>query len=322
MSFQPVRRRLAGLLTAAVLGSALWLPAAGGRSAAASALPKVWTATLVDGASRVDAMDAMAGVRPAATAPQAAATVRVETLMPGTRYETRLYVIDSGVPGPTVWISGGVHGSETAGWRAAEQVAGWRVGRGRLVVLPRANAPAIGQNRRYARGDTDLNRAFPIRGSDNTPDTALARAIWEAVQRHRPDVLVDLHEALSNHNTNRSSVGQTLIAMPATVSLGQRVLDRLNREEGISSRWRFTVLRYPVQGSLARAAGDFLGIRSGIFETSRQLPLSTRIRYQLSFVRILLDELGLQPQTAPAGAALPAAPGAAWGLPPDSRKAA
>lgn len=256
-------------------------------------------------------------------------TVRVETLMAGTRYETRLYIIDSGVPGPTVWVTGGIHGSETAGWRAAEQVTRWRPRRGRLIVLPRAYEPAIDQNRRYARGESDLNRAFPIRGSGETPDNPLARAIWDAVRRHRPDVLVDLHEALSNRNTNPDSVGQTLIAMPSLAPLGQRVLDRLNREERISSTWRFTLLRYPVQGSLARAAGDLLGIPSGIFETSRQLPLETRIRYQLRFVEILLEELGLQPVTAQgadAGApeacgALPPAAADA-GTPPASRKAA
>lgn len=66
----------------------------------------------------------LAAVLAAAGAAQAAAAeVTRRTILPNTRYATTLYVIDSGRPGPTVWISGGVHGSELAGWKAAERIA-------------------------------------------------------------------------------------------------------------------------------------------------------------------------------------------------------
>ncbi len=37
----------------------------------------------------------------------------------GTTWETRWHVIETGVPGPTVLIVGGIHGNEPAGFRAS-----------------------------------------------------------------------------------------------------------------------------------------------------------------------------------------------------------
>ena len=61
------------------------------------------------------------------------------TLGAGTTWETPWYVIDSGHDGPTVLITGGVHGNEPAGYRAAEQIRDWPISRGKLVVMPQIN---------------------------------------------------------------------------------------------------------------------------------------------------------------------------------------
>src|SRR5690606_31519419 len=86
---------------------------------------------------------------------QATATVtrQVRTLRAGTSQATQVYIIRSSRPGPTVMIVGGVHGSETAGWRAAEEIKNWRIDRGTLIVLPQANRPAILRNRRTGADD-------------------------------------------------------------------------------------------------------------------------------------------------------------------------
>ena len=56
-----------------------------------------------------------------------AAEAPAGVLAEGTRWETPWYTIDSGVEGPTVFLTGGLHGNEPAGWRAAEQVRRWPI---------------------------------------------------------------------------------------------------------------------------------------------------------------------------------------------------
>ena len=46
-------------------------------------------------------------------------------LAKGTKWETPVFQRDSGAAGPTVFITGGVHGNEPAGARAAEQIRHW-----------------------------------------------------------------------------------------------------------------------------------------------------------------------------------------------------
>ncbi|MEX2356145.1 MAG: succinylglutamate desuccinylase/aspartoacylase family protein [Thermaerobacterales bacterium] len=225
-----------------------------------------------------------------------------ETLLRGTKYETTLYIIDSGEAGPTVWISGGVHGSEIAGWQAADQMVDWGVQRGKLLVLPQANVPAVDNSTRSGPGDPDLNRQFPNR-------TAAARGIWAALERHEPDWVIDLHEALSARNINSNSVGQTLIAYPHsdTIAAGNAIFAQVN--PSISDpRYHFQVIQWPVGGSLARAAGELLGARAGIFETTRLVGLSTRLSWQIEFVERLLNHLDMGPARQRSGA---------WLIPPD-----
>ena len=72
-----------------------------------------------------------------------AASTRTVKLLPDTKYETALTVIDSGKSGPTVLVVGGVHGSEPAGYRAADQLKEECIAAGRLLILPRANAIGV-----------------------------------------------------------------------------------------------------------------------------------------------------------------------------------
>lgn len=233
---------------------------------------------------------------PADPTPPSGNQVTVRKIMAGTTFATDLYIIDSGRPGPTVWISGGVHGSELAGWQAAERISRWRVGRGRLIVLPHANKLGVQQRKREPSGYGDLNRQFPT-SSRSTPSTQMARGIWAELQRYQPDWVLDLHEAMSNRNLNKNSVGQTIIVvnkgqMP---SMANKLISEVNR--GVSSVKKFQRLINPVVGSLARAAGDRLGANAAIVETSRLYSLSERINWHLTIVETLLEELDMAPST-------------------------
>lgn len=227
----------------------------------------------------------------------AASEIQRRTLLPGTKNATTLVEIDSGNPGPTVWISGGVHGSELAGWQAAEQIAKWDIAKGRLIVIPHANQPAVAQQVRFPKGGTDLNRQFPQRAGQKA-NGALAGALWRELQRYKPDWVFDLHEAMSNRNSDKNSVGQTIIVHPkgGMSALAGRIIKQLNGS--LTNKQSFQVIRNPVQGSLAWAAGEVLGTNAAIVETSRIYALASRVQWHLRLMRYALADLGMGPVTS------------------------
>ena len=92
-------------------------------------------------------------------------TVQTNWICPGTPLATPCYIIDSGRAGPVVMVVSGIHGDEE-GYAAAGQIRAWTVRRGKLIVLPQANQPAVLQHSHTQPGDTnaatrDLNRNFP-----------------------------------------------------------------------------------------------------------------------------------------------------------------
>src|SRR5690606_6530295 len=137
--------------------------------------------TGLEGAGDAETVAAMAPAR---------VTRTTRVLRRGTSQATPAYIIRSGNPGPTVVIVGGVHGSETAGWRAAEEIKDWTIDRGTLVVIPRATRPAVRRPRRTGPAGIDLNRRFPV---NRPPRTARAREIWNLGGEFRPVALMDLH---------------------------------------------------------------------------------------------------------------------------------
>lgn len=232
-------------------------------------------------------------VNPVHSMAASGSSTTVKTLAAGTKYATKLYVIKSGKPGPVVMIVGGIHGNEKAGYTAASKVTDWKISKGTLLVIPKANQRAININRRYVSGVGDLNRDFP-RSSKDKPDTTLARAIWSVVKEYDVDWLMDMHEGFDYYkNKSTSSVGQSLIYYPhKTKATASKIVSTLN--SNISSSYKkFSLLRYPAKGSLARAAGQFLGVRAFIFETCNNPSLSVRVNYQLKAARTLLHQLNM-----------------------------
>jgi len=221
--------------------------------------------------------------------------VEKKVIASGTKYATDLYIIRSGKPGPVVMIVGGVHGNEPAGYKAADIIKYYSIEKGTLLVLPQANKRAIDINKRYVSGEGDLNRDFP-QTKYESPDNTLSKAIYNTVKTYDVDWLMDMHEGYDYYkNTSTDSVGQSLIYYPAnsTKTIVSKIISELNK--GISSSYReFSLLRYPVSGSLARSTGEFLGVHSFIFETCTKQTLSTRINYQLEAANTLLKELEMK----------------------------
>lgn len=149
-------------------------------------------------------------------------------LLPGTKYETEVVTIDAPKDGPTAVVVGGIHGDEPSGIRAASEVATWSFGAGTVVVLPRANRPAIERGTRE-NDDGDLNRKFPP-GSE--PETKLARAIWSMVEAQNPDVVLDLHSSKGIYRTHYSSVGQAIFpsAVEPAPGYARETVDTVNED--------------------------------------------------------------------------------------------
>lgn len=226
----------------------------------------------------------------AAAHPVLALTGRVAE---GTPYETAYYVNDSGKPGPTVFIVGGVHGNEPAGYQAARTFVNTQPKIGKIVVIPEANRAAIRAGARIGSHPGDLNRQFPRRRGEQ-PGSPLAESLWSLVLQMKPDYLFDLHEGYDFHKVNPESVGQTIIYYPKgdAATLAKVMQKAVNA--GISrSEHQFQLLRYPVQGSLARAAAMFTPARSMILETSKQQPLGVRVGQHVTMVEAALKSLDM-----------------------------
>lgn len=174
---------------------------------------------------------AVAGSVPATGASRGSpvATRETYTVLDGTKHATEVIVIEGAQSGPTALVTGGIHGDEISGYRAADTISGWDIAQGTLVVIPRANTVAIEHGTREGTGG-DLNRLFP---PGKRPVSELAQALWGAVERHDPDVYIDLHRSLGIYNVQPGYVGQAIFPTAAGDALehARAVADELNDEK-------------------------------------------------------------------------------------------
>jgi predicted deacylase len=230
-------------------------------------------------------------------------------LLPDTRFATSCYFIDSGRPGPTVMIVGGVHGNEPAGAQAAEGIRQWPIQNGKLIVIPRANVPGLAANKRLIPGLetnlSNLNRNYPRAGQpDNEARGELAKAIWKIATDNKPDWVIDLHEGFDFHQVNTNSVGSSVICFP--IPAGQLAADAMLvavNEVVTNKELKFIRREMPIDGSLARAAGEHLHVPGMTLETTDKQPMELRVREHHIMVRQLLAHLGMIQDSNLAGAA-------------------
>lgn len=156
------------------------------------------------------------------------------TLMPGTPYETPLYVFATGRLGPIILALGGVHGNEPGGWLAAEQIVDRvRPDQGALLVIPRANRQATLEFVRTTDTMGDLNRLYP--GDVNgLPMAQMAATIVALLREFQVSNVVDMHESWEFFNgrvqNGTAFLGQTLSTGPndSAQDLARRVVSAVN----------------------------------------------------------------------------------------------
>ena len=229
-----------------------------------------------------------AGGRAAAASP----TRKSYQIAEGTEYETTVHVYDSDVDGITTLVVGGMHGDEPSGYQAADHVSNWRVQTGRLVVVPRANVPAIENGDRHA--GFDLNRQFPPKEGDCT--TGIARSIWKEFERHDPDLVFDLHSSKGVYHGDPSGVGQAMFptwtdpAREVAGSVTGKINDRFDLSDDVAYRVGNT-LDADSPKLLHRVAG-VLDRPGYICETYRGPPLDRQVKFHLWAVRWGMEEFG------------------------------
>jgi len=146
------------------------------------------------------------------------------TLMGGTVYETKGYIIDSGISGPNVSILGGVHGNEHGGYLAATELKDKMIAseywfKGKVLIIPKANILACNKDLRKPSPDShtnttdesgNLNRQFP--GSiDGTLTQKLAYEIVTKIDEFDPKCHLDLHE--STKTASAGGLGESIISL-------------------------------------------------------------------------------------------------------------
>lgn len=213
------------------------------------------------------------------------------TLAEGTEAKTAAFLADSGIEGPTVYLVAGTHGDEIAGWYLADHLAKMNLRRGKLYIVPRANAPGCAKENRYVSASLDLNRAYPGK-QDGDLAQRLAHAIYADIQAVKPALVLDLHEA-AYYSAQKEFLGNKLI-FTGLDGMEELFFELLSAYENKTlGRCPFNFVSPGVSGSLNQAVSQGLGIPVITVETFRGFPLSFRVKDQADIVHFCLKQFGM-----------------------------
>ena len=244
----------------------------------------------------------------------------METFFRNTDFELNVYRINGKLPGKTLLIIGGIQGDEPGGFLSADLYADLELVRGNLIVVPRANFYSIILNTRQV--NEDMNRKFSGSSRENYEAqvvSILKRLISES------DCLLNLHDgsgfyrdAWESEMRNPARYGQSIIVDseehkdPNTgniIALGKMardVISKINGEiDNPDLRFHFNNHRtqapdssHPEQRKSATYYALYeCGIPAFGIETSKSLPLETRIYHHKLAVNSFMEMLGITPET-------------------------
>ena len=172
------------------------------------------------------------------------------TMADGTDAVLTIHELAGNAGGPTVGISGSVHGNENAGSQIIRalwpHLRGCRI-TGRILLLPVANPRAFAVNKRYTPIDElNLNRQFPGSTSGWYSDHLAAAITREFLEKI--DVHIDLHAG-----TDRPTVDYVYIM----------------NDEALSRAFGSTVLYRPMEGL---AGTTYSGTTKSVTVDRRKIP--------------------------------------------------
>lgn len=212
-----------------------------------------------------------------------------------TPYKFDVYKYETNVAGPTIFILGGIHGDERAGWHAALEMLDYDFKRGTVYVLPVANGKAASTTPPTRHFGQDLNRSFP--GDLNgTPTDKLAYYVYGAIRNAEPDLVLDLHE--SRRDYENGGLGNQIILHAGLYSLYlSEVIRKINSSELMAGKLRYRMDSHPPVGSINKTFTENEKKPVMTVETNRgyinrvdTVPLEDRIAEQLAIIEIILDD--------------------------------
>ena len=160
--------------------------------------------------------------------------VPVSVLSDHTPVSMSVHVIHGRQKGPTVFISGGIHGDEIIGVEIIRRILATKSMsslKGTLLAVPVVNAYGLINHSRYLPDRRDLNRVFPGNDTGSLAARLAERFLTEVVKRS--DLGIDLHSA-AVHRTNypqvRVSPGDTEMATLAEIFGAPVVMTSVLRE--------------------------------------------------------------------------------------------
>lgn len=119
-------------------------------------------------------------------------------------------VVNGKHPGPTVWLSGAIHGDELNGVEIARRVLpriDQRTLRGAIIAVPVVNVFGFVEQSRYLPDGRDLNRSFPGSARGSMASQLASLFMKEVVSQC--ELGIDLHTAAS-HRINSPQVRANL----------------------------------------------------------------------------------------------------------------
>ena len=221
-------------------------------------------------------------------------------IMTGTTEETDVYVFRSNVSGPTVFITGGTHGDELAGWYAALELLNRVDYRGTVIIIPRLDMMGTKLEQRYPGINnggvydgiqySNLNRVFPGDPDGNITEQ-LAYAITLEIDKYNPEYVVDLHESRSSYSQESGSLlgDQLLYANARSALMCEDIIEIYNKTKAEEGDVPFGFDGPGVLGSLNNYYGTTLNKKGFTIETNRKLDLSKRVAQQLGIMDVFFN---------------------------------
>ena len=238
-----------------------------------------------------------------------------------TDHELHVYKIYGQKPGKTLLIIGGMH-NEPGGYVAADLFADVKLKKGNLIVVPRANMPAVVTNKRAINGD--MNRTFddtPRHGHQHTYEHDIVAILKELIKES--DALLNLHDGSGFYRPtwqseleNPKRWGQSIITDRATFNSektgevlqlaerAKRVVDKVNTMVDNPQHifhYKNTKTKDPdsIHKEQRQSATFYAlyeqNVESYGIETSKNIrSLDTKVTYQTMIINAFLDEYGIE----------------------------
>ncbi len=214
-------------------------------------------------------------------------------------YETPYYVLRGKSESPKMLVHGGMHGDEIASFIACDSIIrNINLLEGTLIIIPRLNILADKQSRRYI--NIDLNHAFPGDLSSDVYEFRLAYELMWLVDSIRPDIIINLHEALNKYdseykNDSEKAFGQIVITcIKPFEEILVKAVDNMNEIiPNPEYKYHAHYYSYREYSSLDNFVSKF-NIKSYTIETYRGFDLYDRVKLQQIAVLEFMDEVGMK----------------------------